>query len=158
MRDHTYTSSLREGLRNGLKKHLHPLGKTNYSCSNTFVSQPNITTVSLNTGPRLCDTQWLTSIVGLAHTRRLSVNSLTLYVVCWRCSTNPNQPSTVKPQPYIMTHTHATNLIRHSKHQLCIFSQHSIAFQTPVCVQSTLSYCPHISDAAETFSYTQARF
>ncbi len=31
------------------------------SCSNTFLSQPHITTVSLNTGP----SQWLTGVAGL---------------------------------------------------------------------------------------------
>ncbi len=61
---HQFCSLLPHGecFRKGLKKQLHPLGKWMIdSCSNTFLSQPHITTVSLNTGP----SQWLTGVAGL---------------------------------------------------------------------------------------------
>lgn len=74
--------------------------------------------------PKALCQQWLTGIVGLLHTLRISENSLTLYVSL----------------PEYSKHTWYTYIILLETPNI---SRHRIAFQTQECVESTLSYCPH---------------
>lgn len=75
-----------------------------------------------------------------AHVEALSALAHAICQSTWSTALSPNNhcKNTGK-----QIHIHGTNLISDSKHQFCIFSQHRIAFQTWVRVQSTLSFCPH---------------